>query len=224
MNRMLSLANGRSELSDSFIGLPVWLVSISARRWTSLSRASASFSSSALRSPGVVRDHFLKAARAASTARSTSAAVPFGTLPTGFSVAGLITSIRWREEDSTSLPSMIILRSVIAGLLRDPGTGTPLRRIGGALRHACPIDDGRPRSAQSSKDRGAGLSAGAPRSGARSRLGTIPPDPQDVAQEIEVVFGDVGDRHRPVSLQDVGDVGEVQARRRQRGLLALDHQ
>jgi len=93
MNRMLSLANGRSELSDSFIGLPVWLVSISARRWTSLSSASASFSSSALRSPGVMRDHFLKAARAALTALSTSSAVPFGTLPTGFSVAGLRTSI-----------------------------------------------------------------------------------------------------------------------------------
>src|SRR5439155_1609701 len=156
MNRMLSLANGRSELSDSFIGLQVLLVSISARRWTSLSSASASFSSSALRSPGVMRDHFLKTARAETTARSTSAAVPFGTLPTGFSVAGLMTSIRWREADSTSLPSMIILSSVVAGLLRDPGTGTRFRRIGGALRDACPSDDDRSRWAQSSKDRAAG--------------------------------------------------------------------
>src|SRR5256712_10215463 len=51
---------------------------------------------------------------------------------------------------------MIILRSVIAGLLRDPGTGTRVRRIGGAVRHAGPIDAGRSRWAQSSKDRPAG--------------------------------------------------------------------
>ncbi len=116
MKRMLSLANGRSELIDSFNGLPVWLVSISPSLCRSLSRRSASFRRRALRSPGVVRDHLPNALRAAFTARSTSSAVPFGTLPTAFSVAGLITSARCREADSTSLPSIIIFRSVMTGL------------------------------------------------------------------------------------------------------------
>src|SRR2546425_9940705 len=134
MKRMLSLANGRSELSDSFSGFPVWLVSISPSRCTSLSSASASLSSRALRSPGVSRDHFLNAWRAAFTARSTSSAAPFGTLPTVFSVAGSITLIRCRDEDSTSLPSMIIFRSVMR--LSFPASGSwprPLRACGTLL-------------------------------------------------------------------------------------------
>src|SRR5438445_6576676 len=113
MKRMLSFANGRSELSVSLCGLPVWAVSISARRWRSLSRWSASLFRSAPRSAGVIRDHFLNALRAALTARSTSSTFPFGMVPTTFSLAGLITSVLSPETDSTSFPSMIILRSAM---------------------------------------------------------------------------------------------------------------
>ena len=113
MKRMLSLANGRSELIVSFSGFPVCEVSTSASRCTSLSSRSASLLRRAPRSAGVIFDHLLKAWRAALTARSTSSAVPFGTLPTVFSLAGLMTCVRWPEADSTSLPPMTIFMSAM---------------------------------------------------------------------------------------------------------------
>ena len=51
----------------------------------------------------------LKAARAAATARSTSASVPSGTRPTSSPVAGLRTSIQRPLVDPTATPSMNIL-------------------------------------------------------------------------------------------------------------------
>ena len=54
----------------------------------------------------------LNAARAAETARSTSASVPSGTRPTTSRVAGLRTSSQRPPDEGTEAPSMNIRKSV----------------------------------------------------------------------------------------------------------------
>src|SRR5262249_630261 len=102
-NRMWSTMIGSSSRAyDS--GLPTFADSISASSsaFSSSTRASASRSSE--RSPGVVSSHPGKAAFAASTAASTSSAEHRGTTPSPSPVAGVSTSLGWREAACTQLP------------------------------------------------------------------------------------------------------------------------
>ena len=92
---------------DSQAGAPissVMALAMSPKRfWYSATMRS----STAPRSSREVCDQGIKARRAASTARSTSAAEPMAILPQGSSVAGLITSSGWTPSaGSTQAPSM----------------------------------------------------------------------------------------------------------------------
>ena len=101
--RMLSDATGISSRAAG-TGLPTFWDSSCASSSVFASSASASSSSISARSPGVVSSHSGSAAFAASTARSTSAWVPFGTSPIVSPVDGLMISAVPPSAASTHLP------------------------------------------------------------------------------------------------------------------------
>src|SRR3989454_542270 len=80
--RRLSTHGGISSERNRARGLPTFADSMFAISSASARIASASLSSISLRSLGTVSNHSVYAWRAAFTARSTSASVPFGTAPT----------------------------------------------------------------------------------------------------------------------------------------------
>src|SRR5258705_4441941 len=93
-------------------GLPVLSDSRRASSSAFSSIASAIFSSTVMRSPGVESSHSGSALAAASTARSTSAWVPCGTSAIFSPVAGLITSIVAPSTASTQSPPTKFLYAV----------------------------------------------------------------------------------------------------------------
>src|SRR3954469_1369407 len=111
--RRLSDANAKSLSRRSLYEVPVWSVSSRASSSAWSSTMSASRFRIETRSARSIRCHrpSANAARAAATARSTSAGVPAGTRPTSSPVAGLLTSIHSSDEDSAGRPSMNIGRS-----------------------------------------------------------------------------------------------------------------
>ena len=110
-NRRLSALNGMSESRRSLRALPVCAVSRAAISGVRSSMRSASLFRIATRCG--IHMSFQRPsandARAAATARSTSAAVPAGTRPTTAPVAGLRTSIHSPLTDSVARPSIHIL-------------------------------------------------------------------------------------------------------------------
>ena len=108
--RRLSALNGMSESRRSLSVVPVCLDSSTAISSVCSSIRSASRLRIATRS-GIhlpCQRPSLKAARAAATARSTSASLPAGTRPTSSPLAGLRTSIHSPLEDSIHSPPMNI--------------------------------------------------------------------------------------------------------------------
>jgi hypothetical protein len=101
--RMLSEQTGSSSRAYES-GLPTFRDSSSASSSVCSSIRSASLSSASARSPGVVSSHSGSARFAASTARSTSASVPRGTVAIVSPVAGLMTSIVPPSAASTHSP------------------------------------------------------------------------------------------------------------------------
>ena len=101
--RMLSEQTGISSRAAPN-GLPTFRDSISASSSVCSSITSASLRSSSARSAGVTPRHSAQAFFAASTARSTSASVPFGTSAIVSPVAGLMTSSVPPSEASTHSP------------------------------------------------------------------------------------------------------------------------
>ena len=90
--RRLSTHGGISSERNRARGLPTFADSMLAISSASARIASASLSSISLRSLGTVSNHSVYAVRAAFTARSTSASVPFGTSAMTSPVAGLMIS------------------------------------------------------------------------------------------------------------------------------------
>jgi hypothetical protein len=90
--RTLSTVNSTSKSAVPF-GLPTFACSRLDSVSASPSIASARAWSAVDRSCGVVADQVANASRAAATARSTSAASPFGTSAIVSSVAGLMTAV-----------------------------------------------------------------------------------------------------------------------------------
>ena len=98
-------------------GRPTWIgracragipSSVAMRTVSSSARASSPSAmrvSASWRTSSGACDHAGKAARAAATARSTSAGVPSGMRPATSSVAGLTTSSTWSEDGATQAPS-----------------------------------------------------------------------------------------------------------------------
>jgi len=91
---------------DSFVGAPISAEIVSATTPIRAASASCNRDRYFARSSGLVAAHPSKAARAAATARSTSAAVPEGTRPMISSVAGFSISITSVPDDATHWPSM----------------------------------------------------------------------------------------------------------------------
>ena len=101
--RRLSAENGISSPAIA-VGLPTFCVSSAESSSALSSIASASFSSSSMRSFGVLNCHSDHAFLAASTAFSTSSAVPRGTSAIASPVAGFRTSIVLPLDDATHSP------------------------------------------------------------------------------------------------------------------------
>src|SRR2546423_479927 len=103
--RRLSTMKGISSSLNACRGLPALRASRSASSSPWDSSASASLSSAAWRSPGVVRDQPSKALRAAATARSTSSLVDTGSCASSSPLAGL-TMARVSEAGARARPTV----------------------------------------------------------------------------------------------------------------------
>ena len=106
--------------SDTPFGLPTLSDSIFDRSALLSSMAWANLRSIVLRSAGVVWDHESKAARAAETALSTSASVPFGTSPIVSSVAGFVTENVSPSAASDQSPLMNMRWRVAVSVIEKP--------------------------------------------------------------------------------------------------------
>ena len=109
--RRLSTLNSTSK-SATPLGLPTFADSSLDSSGAASSILAAHFQSIALRSPGVVCDHSPNASRAAATARSMSASVPFGTSSIVSSVAGFMTGVVSPSAASDQSPLMNMRRRV----------------------------------------------------------------------------------------------------------------
>src|SRR5689334_3628986 len=123
-NRRLSAENGISS-RDAIRGLPTFTDSSCASSSAFSSITSASLWSSSERSFGVFSSHSGSTVLAASTARSTSAALQRGTSAITSPVAGAITSIVSPEALSAQSPPMKALYAVLVALM-------PLSLLGSA--------------------------------------------------------------------------------------------
>lgn len=135
--RTLSTVNSTSKSATPF-GFPTFCCSRLDSVSASPSIASANLWSAVARSAGVVCDQVAKAARAAATARSTSATSPFGTWAISCSVAGLMTGAVSPLPASAQSPSMNIWRRVAVMVM------ARCRTFGGVwqwLRIGAPIRD-----------------------------------------------------------------------------------
>jgi hypothetical protein len=119
--RMLSAETGISSRAYER-GLPTFRDSISASSSALSSITAASFSRASCRSPGVVSSHSGRAFFAASTARSTSPCVPFGTSAITSPVAGFSTSIVPPSTASThSPPTKFLCCETVTLMAKPPG-------------------------------------------------------------------------------------------------------
>ena len=109
--RSWSTIGGTSSSSVVLRGLPASSDSRSAISSPRSSNASASFSSIAWRSPGVVFSQSVAALRAALTALSTSSLVESGALAITSPFAGLVTSSISPSAGSANLPPIMFLSS-----------------------------------------------------------------------------------------------------------------
>src|SRR3954468_10882002 len=123
--RRLSTMNGISSSLNEPMGLPALSDSSSASSSVRASSASASRRRASARSAGVVAAHAGKAARAAATARSTSALVELGAWAISWPVAGFRTLVVPPSAASANSPSMKFRSETVAVVLMRPKLPPP---------------------------------------------------------------------------------------------------
>ena len=161
-----------SSSAASACGLPTLSDSSAASSAPWRSMVSASASSSSWRRPGVVSRHGIRAARAAATARSTSAAPPSGTRAMTSPVAGLRISRVAPSTASTSSPPTRLRCSRTAVAL----TPSPARVFARPMWTPASLSTSRRRATISSISALSAISGGAicrtasPRSSARAMI------------------------------------------------------